>query len=291
MLYDIRLSISYSYAHPAGASRSLLRMLPRATEAQDIVAGEVTVEPRPDYRRDGVDFFGNATSEVAHDAMLKEIRFGFDGRVRRRGMSDLLDLSSDLRELAAEIAHTRSIAPSSPHHFLGESPRIHLHKAIAAFAADAAAGTGSALATVEAVNSAVHGEITFDSTATDVTTDPLTAFEARRGVCQDMSHIMIAALRSLGIPAGYVSGFLRTDPPEGQPRLEGADAMHAWVRAWCGAEMGWIEIDPTNDIRAGQDHVMVGFGRDYFDVAPVKGSLRSMGPHQTTHSVDVVPVD
>ena len=95
----------------------------------------------------------------------------------------------------------------------------------------------------------------------------------------------------IGIPAGYVSGFLRTEPPEGQPRLAGADAMHAWVRAWCGNEVGWIEIDPTNDMRVGADHISVAIGRDYADVAPVKGSLRSSGFHSTRHSVDMVPVE
>ena len=101
---------------------------------------------------------------------------------------------------------------------------------------------------------------------------------------------MITALRALGIPAGYVSGFLRTYPPEGQERLEGADAMHAWVRAWCGGETGWVQIDPTNDMMVGADHIVVALGRDYTDVAPVKGSHRAMGGHATTHQVDVAPV-
>src|SRR5438445_2505899 len=104
--------------------------------------------------------------------------------------------------------------------------------------------------------------------ATTVQTRASDAFALKRGVCQDFSHIMIAGLRGLGIPAGYVSGFLRTIPPKGKPRLEGADAMHAWVKAWCGRDAGWQEFDPTNGIRASNDHITVGYGRDYSDVAP-----------------------
>jgi transglutaminase-like putative cysteine protease len=109
-------------------------------------------------------------------------------------------------------------------------------------------------------------------------------------VCQDFSHVLIMALRSLGIPAGYVSGFLRTIPPPGKERLEGADAMHAWVRVWCGEADGYIELDPTNDIPAGSDHIVVGYGRDYADVAPVIGVLKSYGNQKITQAVDVVPV-
>ena len=130
----------------------------------------------------------------------------------------------------------------------------------------------------------------FDPEATTVDTPPAEAFARRHGVCQDFAQVMIACLRGVGIPAGYVSGFLRTNPPPGQPRLEGADAMHAWVRAWCGWQTGWIEFDPTNAIPAGTDHIVVARGRDYGDVAPVKGVLRIAGEQKTEHAVDVVPV-
>jgi transglutaminase-like putative cysteine protease len=133
--------------------------------------------------------------------------------------------------------------------------------------------------------------MTFDAEATTVDTPPREAFARGRGVCQDFTHVMIAGLRGIGIPAGYVSGFLRTFPPPGQPRLEGADAMHAWVRAWVGREMGWIEFDPTNDQAAGVDFVTVAVGRDYDDVAPIRGALRSAGRAETRQAVDVLPLD
>jgi len=98
-------------------------------------------------------------------------------------------------------------------------------------------------------------------------------------------------LRTAGVPAGYVSGFLRTIPPKGQPRLQGADAMHAWVRAWCGLEVGWVEYDPTNAVFSGTDHIIIARGRDYSDVAPVKGVLRTSGQQDADHAVDVIEVE
>ncbi|MCA0961556.1 transglutaminase family protein [Salipiger bermudensis] len=288
--YDITLRIAYRYQNPAAASRTLLRMLPRTLPDQQLLYGTVTTDPAPDHRIDELDFFGNPCTELAHGRRLSEIDFLFKGRVLRYEPAHGLDLSCALEDVPREVAQIHSIAPESPHHFVGASPRLRPEPEIAAFARDCVAPGLSALAAVDAVSAALHDAFAFDPGATEVTTTPIEAFRARRGVCQDISHVMITGLRALGIPAGYVSGFLRTTPPEGQKRLEGADAMHAWVRAWCGAEAGWVAFDPTNAIRAGSDHVAVAFGRDYSDVAPVKGSLRSSGSHRTTHHVDVVPV-
>jgi transglutaminase-like putative cysteine protease len=141
-----------------------------------------------------------------------------------------------------------------------------------------------------AICARIHMDFTYDPKATSVNTTPSEAFKLKRGVCQDFTHVMIVALRSLGIPAGYVSGFLRTIPPPGKERLEGADAMHAWVRYWGGRVNGWMELDPTNDIPAGTDHIVVAYGRDYADVAPVIGVLKGYGQHKTTQAVDVIPV-
>ncbi|MDO6585977.1 transglutaminase family protein [Salipiger sp. 1_MG-2023] len=290
--YDIKLRIAYRYDHPAGSHRTLLRILPRSIEGQQqLLYGQVTTDPPPDFRLDDVDFFGNPTTEVTHEGRLSEIDFLFEGRVLRRTPRDGLDLSCALSDLPRAVAQIQSIRAPSPHHFLGPSPRLRHESEIAAFARCCTRPGMSALEAVEAVSHALNDLFDFDSSATEVTTTPIEAFRARRGVCQDISHVMISALREIGVPAGYVSGFLRTLPPEGQPRLEGADAMHAWVRAWCGPDAGWVEFDPTNAIRVGLDHVTVGFGRDYSDVAPSKGSLRSEGGHETRHMVDVVPVE
>lgn len=288
--YKVRLTITYTYNRPAGGSRSLLRMLPRSLPEQQLIAGVVKCSPEPDSRRDSTDFFGNPLTELAHDTPLSEVSFQFEGRVRKVSSDDGFDFSTALDALTRDIALQHSLAPESPHHFLGPSDRIPSSPDIADFAQEVVGGGVTTLEAVQKVASAIYSEMAFDPTATDVTTTPAEAFLARSGVCQDFSHIMITALRALGIPAGYISGFLRTNPPEGQARLEGADAMHAWVRAWCGAEAGWVQIDPTNDMMAGLDHIVVAVGRDYADVAPFKGSMRASGDHSTRHEVDVVPL-
>ena len=137
----------------------------------------------------------------------------------------------------------------------------------------------------------LRNDFAYDPDATEVDTPLAKAFDMRAGVCQDFSHIMIAGLRGLGIPAGYVSGFLRTIPPPGKTRLEGADATHAWVRAWCGGQLGWREFDPTNGIFAGNDHITIGYGRDYADIPPIAGVLKTSGAQEAKQAVDVVPLD
>jgi len=139
------------------------------------------------------------------------------------------------------------------------------------------------------LNERIHEDFTFDSKATEVTTSPAEAFAAKRGVCQDFAQVMIAALRGLGLPALYVSGYIRTIPPPGKPRLQGADASHAWVRVWCGPSFGWLGLDPTNAIAEGDDHVVVARGRDYRDVPPVDGVIVSSGDHELDVEVDVIP--
>jgi transglutaminase-like putative cysteine protease len=162
---------------------------------------------------------------------------------------------------------------------------------ISAFARKAVGKGMTTRQAIETLGGALHRAMAFDAEATSVETGPAEAFAQRSGVCQDFAHVMIAGLRALGIPAGYVSGFLRTLPPPGEPRLEGADAMHAWVRAWAGPVTGWIEFDPTNDQPAGVDYITVARGRDYRDVSPVMGVMRTTGGQDSRHSVDVVPAD
>ena len=130
----------------------------------------------------------------------------------------------------------------------------------------------------------------YDPKATLVSTPLSEAFENRGGVCQDFAHIMIAGMRGLGLPASYVSGYIRTIPPEGQPRLEGADASHAWVRVWCGGAAGWLGLDPTNAIQVNDDHIEIAVGRDYSDVAPLDGIILISGKQRLKVSVDVKPI-
>jgi transglutaminase-like putative cysteine protease len=211
--------------------------------------------------------------------------------VERAAVAQTEDRSVPLEQLAAAIAAQRSLGPLAPHHFAGPSPRVKPDAAMTAYAEALLEEEMSTLDIVRKVGLALNRDMKFDADATTVDTPPAEAFAARHGVCQDFTHIMIACLRGLGVPAGYVSGFLRTNPPAGEKRLEGADSMHAWARAWVGPEMGWVEFDPTNGIAALDDHVVIAHGRDYADVAPVKGVVRTAGGQSSKHTVDVKPLD
>jgi transglutaminase-like putative cysteine protease len=290
MLYDITLRISYRYDRPAAGGRHLLRLLPAATGGQRILRAGITVEPEPAERETFADFWGNAVTAVTLPGGHHAAAFVATARVERLAPSTTLDISPPLAGLSDEIAAGRSLAADAPEHFLPPSPRIPADDAIAAAVRGAAPSDRTARQTVAAVGALINAAMAFDPDATTVDTPPADAFRRRRGVCQDFAQVMIAGLRSLGVPAGYVSGFLRTVPPPGQPRLEGADAMHAWVRAWCGRETGWIDYDPTNAVMVGADHVVVATGRDYGDAAPVSGVLRTAGGQSSAQAVDVVPL-
>ncbi len=291
MLYDIGLTINYFYQQPSGMGRNLLRLMPATLPGrQRLIAGRLATEPRPDERREGRDFFGNATVEVAHRSPHNQESFRLQARVECWSEARGMDLSPPLARLVDDLFTQRSLGPEAPHHFLGPSRRVRLSDEMTDYARAAVTGTATTQAAVEAVGLALHRDMTFDAKATTVDTDPAEAFAARHGVCQDFSQIMIACLRGIGIPAGYVSGFLRTTPPPGRARLAGADAMHAWVRAWCGVETGWVEYDPTNAVLVGADHVVVAQGRDYDDVAPVRGVLRITGGQRHEQKVDVIPL-
>ena len=292
MLYEVRMRTTYEYGRAAIGGRHLLRLMPaEIAGTQRMIAGSLDIEPKPRERHDGTDFFGNRTTAVVFVGAHDEIAFTVRARVERPATRDVPGASPSLDRLQVEIAADRSLGPEAPHHYLPPSPRIGRDPAVSAYARAVASGRGSAIEIVEAINRAIHADMRYDPRATTVETPLSEAFAARRGVCQDFSHIMIACLRDIGVPAGYVSGFLRTEPPPGKPRLEGADAMHAWVSAWCGAEVGWVEFDPTNDIRVSSDHVVVARGRDYSDVAPVKGVLWMAGTQTTNQVVDVIPLD
>ncbi len=291
MLYDIRLKIEYTYPDMADADRHLVRIMPADLPGeQRAIAGTMTVTPKPSEWINRTDFFGNQFAEIMFDQPHDSLTFEAQSRLERFAPDQRIDMSPSLQELARQITDRKSLDALSPHHFTSASKRVPIDDQTTEYAQGVIDINASTFENVKALNMALHRDMKFDPEATTVETPMLEAFERRHGVCQDFSHIMIACLRGLGIPAGYVSGYLRTIPPPGQERLEGADAMHAWVRAWCGTDMGWVEFDPTNAILASEDHIVIARARDYFDVAPVKGVLRTAGTHTSEQSVDVIPV-
>lgn len=292
MRYSIRLTISHFYERPAANSRHLIRVLPRTLPGrQKLMAHLLEIFPEPEYHAEGEDFFGNATHSCAHRDQHTEMSIRLSCNVDMDAPQPWNDRSPSVSRVRSDCEALTDLGPDSPVHFLGPSPRLPPNDAIRVFAHDLYWQEASAVENVIRIGKALHDAMTFDATATTVDTNAADAFRLRRGVCQDFTHIMILGLKSLGIPSGYVSGYLRTLPPPGGVKLEGADAMHAWVRAWCGPEQGWIEYDPTNATLVGTDHIVAGYGRDYSDVSPVRGYLRSSGGQKNTQAVDVAIVD
>jgi transglutaminase-like putative cysteine protease len=291
LLYDLSLHMGYIYDTPASGARHIMRLMPLSLpDRQRLVAGSIKVSPTPDEQSNFVDFFEHPATAFMVRAPHEKLDIRMQARVQVESSSIAADFSPLLTRLPDELAGVWSLKPGSPHHFLGNSPRLTETRAISDYAKQALEPSRTVLQIATALCARIHRDFTYDSDATTVDTTPLEAFRLKRGVCQDFSHVMILALRSLGIPAGYVSGFLRTLPPPGKERLEGADAMHAWVRVWCGTTLGWVELDPTNDISAGSDHIVVAYGRDYSDVAPVIGVLKSYGSQRSVQAVDVIPL-
>lgn len=292
MRYGLRLSVTYEFDRPTGTGRQLLRVMPaEIAGTQTVLAAVLTVTPPPAERREFEDFFGTKVIEVVMPSGITELVITMTARLARTADAPGFDNSPPLALLAQDLAGVFDIGPAAPHHFTAASPRIANVPEIAAFARTATATATSVRQTVEHLGQALHQAMKFDSKATEVDTSPAEAFALRRGVCQDFAQIMICGLRALGVPAAYVAGFLRTLPPKGKPRLAGADAMHAWVRAWAGIEAGWLEYDPTNACFTENNHIVVGYGRDYGDVAPVTGRLRLDGSQKGSHAVDLVEID
>lgn len=289
--YALSLKLDYSFDRPTGAGRQLLRVLPAYIPAlQDFSILKLEITPEPVELGRFHDFFDIEVLELAMAAGLTQFTLEMQAEVTRNARPLGPDRSGPPAALAQALRDIQDISAHSPQHFRFPSRRVVPDADITAFAAKLCQ-SGSTLELIEGLGRAIHDHMTFDADATEVDTAPAEAFRLKRGVCQDFAHIMIAGLRSRGVPAGYVAGYLRTLPPKGKPRLIGADAMHAWVRAWAGPAMGWVDYDPTNACFPSSDHIDVGFGRDYDDVAPVTGMWRLDGGQSGHHSVDIEALD
>ncbi|MFE1601425.1 transglutaminase family protein [Methylobacterium sp. ID0610] len=290
MIYLLRHVTTYSYRDTVTHARCTLRLTPAHGEGQRVLSHQILIQPAPHRRETDRDFFGNTTTSLTVEAPHRTFRIEAMSRIEVE-RAQLPDLASGLtwEELRERVLAHASLAPDAPVHFVGPSPRVPLVAAVTDYARESFPPGGGAYAGAVELMRRIHADFTFDAGATDVGTPLAQAFAGRHGVCQDFSHIMIAGLRGLGLPAAYVSGYLRTRPPPGMKRLEGADASHAWVAVWCGD--GWHGLDPTNAVGVEDDHIVLAHGRDYADVAPVAGIIAGSGSQRLTVAVDVVPED
>jgi transglutaminase-like putative cysteine protease len=291
MIYDVRQTTTYAYASAAAYAHHVLRLTPIARERQRVTAAVLDIDPAPVRRREGRDFFDNRTTMIEIDAPHNTLTVRLAARITVEAAAPAdFDASPPWESVRAQTLASLDLGPHSPVHFIYPSRMVSLDPEIRDYVRASFPPGRPALAGAAEVMRRIRDDFTYELGATTVTTTPSMSFALRRGVCQDFAHIMISGLRGLGLPAAYVSGYLRTVPRAGAARLEGADAMHAWVMVWCGSA-GWWGLDPTNALIASDDHVVLAIGRDYADAAPIGGVVLGSGQQRLNTAVDVIPVE
>lgn len=288
MIYHIRHLTAYSYETPVASTTLALRVTPRDGAAQRILAHNLDVSPLPVSIVFERDFFGNAVNVVTIEESHTELAISATAEVEVSYPAPPPGPGADWQKVADAALNSHDLSPQAPAHFMFASPRIQLSADVTRYARENFEPGRGIIEASRDLMKRIRGEFAYEPESTEISTPLSQAFATRRGVCQDFAHIMIAGLRGLGVPAAYVSGYLRTVPPPGQERLEGADATHAWVSVWCGDD-GWLGFDPTNAIDIGNDHIALAIGRDFSDVSPVYGVFVGSGANKLHVEVDVIP--
>ena len=292
MIYEITHLTRYRYGGPVAANACSLRLYPHDGDGQKVISAQLDVTPKPQDWGERVDPFENRVARMRIDTQHRELTIVARSRVKvERPAAPIAALTPPWEAIAALAAETGSLAATSPAFAIYPSRMIEIFEDATAYARKSFAAGRPIYEAALDLNKRIKADFAYDSKATEVSTTPAEAFKAKRGVCQDFAHVMIAGLRGLGLPALYVSGYIRTIPPPGKPRLAGADASHAWVSVWCGPAFGWWGVDPTNAIAEGDDHIVIAHGRDYADVPPVDGVILSFGGHELDVEVDVLPIE
>ena len=290
MNYHLRHLSTYHYSKPVTFARCALRLSPQHSADQAVLRTQLNITPKPSRLDEHIGQFGErvvtATIEIPH----QELKIESCSEVAVTRPALLPGLSGASWESVRDDAFSSaSFDVHSPAQFIYPTAMTTLHPAITGYVAESFTPGRSVLEAAHALSCKIRAEFAYDPESTQVSTPAIEAFHAKRGVCQDFAHIMISGLRGLGLPAAYVSGYIRTIPPAGQARLEGADATHAWVDVWCGQALGWIGFDPTNALIVAGDHIVLAVGRDYADVAPIGGVVLGPGDQTIDVAVDVVP--
>lgn len=291
MIYDIRQVTTCAYASPVAHAHHVLRLTPVNRPGQRVHLSALRIEPPPVKAREGADFFGNRLTSITINEPHSTLAVKVSARiaVEPAAMPDPAAAPA-WETVRDEVFAATDIGPQSPVHFLFASRMVSLDPEIRDYARQSFTPSRPIVGAALELNHRIKTDMIYEIGATTVTTTAPMSFALRRGVCQDFAHIMISGLRGLGLPAAYVSGYLRTTRTPEQAQLQGADAMHAWVMVWCGEAIGWIGFDPTNDMVASDDHVVLAVGRDYSDVAPMDGVIVAAGGQHITVSVNVTPV-
>lgn len=284
MRYRVGHITTYTYGERVTISQNLAHLAPRELPCQRVLSHRLDISPQPTVARRSRDYFGNPV-----DAFI--IAAPHDRLVVASHAEISVDAPAppDPASTPAWDAPAVQSGGDDPEawEFRYDSPQIPCVAELRAYALPDFAPGIPVLAAALALNRRIHRDFLYDPGATTASTTVLEALELRRGVCQDFSQVMIGCLRTMGIPARYISGYLETSPPPGRDRLIGADATHAWVAAWCGRDAGWIDLDPTNACIPADRHIRVAWGRDFADVSPLKGMVLGGGRAEVAVAVDV----
>ena len=292
MKYKITHTTTYDYKSPVHVCHNLVLQTPREDGFLRSLKHKIQVSPKPDTFNHRRDFFGNQlvafSVEQSHRQLVVTARSKISLSAKPEPLVEQIPSWQQLTQAIRQQQDPRWLEASA---YLYDSPRIHRDHQFAEYAKPSFTTDRPIVEAVLDLTKRINCDFVYDPVATKVHTSPQEAFQLRRGVCQDFAHVQIACLRSLGVPVRYVSGYLRTMPPPGKPRMVGADQSHAWLSAYCGGQVGWIEFDPTNKCICSLNHIPVAWGRDYDDVAPLRGVFLGGGQHTIKVSVDVAPYD
>ncbi|MBF4989757.1 transglutaminase family protein [Methylophilus sp. QUAN] len=290
MRYQVEHQTVYSYDTCVIQSQQLLHMMPRQTDFQQCVSYTLACEPSPAEQSRRCDSFGNhndyLTLLTPHQSLEVTSRFQVDVQPRPTMQTLMQSPAWEQVQAMLQLQGTQHLEATP---FIYATARVKCSEALATFAQTCFTPQRPLLEAAMSLTQQIYAEFEFDAQATDISTPLDEVLKGRRGVCQDFAHLMIGALRSLGLACRYVSGYILTHPPAGQPRLVGADASHAWISVYCPVN-GWVDFDPTNNCLVQQEHITVAWGRDFGDVSPMRGVVLGGGQQQLTVSVTVTPL-
>lgn len=285
--YTVRHSTKYEYELPVLHAQHLAHLRPRGSALQVIERCEMSVVPGASSASHGEDYFGNDVDriEVAMPHNLLEVVA--TSTVEVKAGKALAELAHS--EVLWEAALPGAAVVPMVDGFRFDSPLVRAHQALREYALPTFSTGRRYIDALAEFNQRINEEFSYEPSTTEISTPLAQVLRERRGVCQDFAHVAVGCLRSLGLAARYVSGYLETNPPPGMPRLVGADASHAWASAWVPG-LGWVDFDPTNNAFPGTQHITVSWGRDFSDVSPLKGVVLGGGEHRIRVGVDVQPL-
>ena len=287
-MFRVRHDTAYDYSRPVELGSHLAHLLPRAESAtQRVLECRLDVEPEASFRRDDFDHFGNRIVSLFVEAPHTHLRVVTRSLVEVDVPAAPAERDTPAWETIRDLVGAACGDAWSAAEFVEPSPLLPRSKAATRYALESFSPGRPVLAGLRELNARIRRDFEFKAGATTLRSTVGDVLRGRAGVCQDFSHLMIAGLRGLGLPARYMSGYVRTHAPAGTTRRPGSDVSHAWVGAWLGPEHGWLGLDPTNNLVVRNEHVLLGWGRDFSDVSPLFGVILGGGKHTLKVGVDL----